>query len=117
MASPRLPKIPLRPPLGVVTCCRSRPPARMPNQPPCHEIAPARYRRTFRRARRGVLMRLLRVGFACLLCAAVLALPGAALAARRAPAAPAAPTPGGDDKDKPPFKAAILIEADSGQVL
>lgn len=59
-------------------------------------------------------MRLLRVGFACLLCAAVLALPGAAFAARRAPAAPA---PGGDDKDKPPFKAAILIEADSGQVL
>ncbi|MBI1725221.1 MAG: D-alanyl-D-alanine carboxypeptidase, partial [Candidatus Tectomicrobia bacterium] len=56
-------------------------------------------------------MRLLRVGFACLLCAAVLALPGAAFAARRAPA------PGGDDKDKPPFKAAILIEADSGQVL
>lgn len=56
-------------------------------------------------------MRLLRVGFACLLCAAVLALPGAAFAARRAPA------PGGDDKDTPPFKAAILIEADSGQVL
>jgi D-alanyl-D-alanine carboxypeptidase (penicillin-binding protein 5/6) len=62
-------------------------------------------------------MRLLRVGFACLLCAAVLALPGAAFAARRAPAAAAAPAPGGGDKEKPPFKAAILIEADSGQVL
>ncbi|OGL60726.1 MAG: hypothetical protein A3J27_08665 [Candidatus Tectomicrobia bacterium RIFCSPLOWO2_12_FULL_69_37] len=53
-----------------------------------------------------------RVGFLCLVCAALLALPGAAPAAQRAPAAPAPKA-----EEPPRFKAALLMEADSGQVL
>ena len=58
-----------------------------------------------------------RVGFLCLVCAALLALPGAAPAAQRAPAAPAPRAPAPKEEAKPPYKSAILLEAETGRVL